>query len=146
MRSGQRVEREHNPEGDGGVRVDDALKTEYCAKNLTVWNYRGQIMADSAYLLSILFASHILKKGFHRFLKSCLLSPFEGKHSQDIHELSPDKAPTHSGRIHQISVTKVWLLPISVIFPDMEHDLLLSAMASGISVSGLPGLLVTSEL
>lgn len=103
-------------------------------------------MADSAYLLNILFASHILKKGFHRFLNSWLLALFEGKHSENIYAVSSDKAPTQPGRIHQISVTKVWRLPISVVFPDMKHELLLSAMTSDISVSGLPDLLVTSEL
>lgn len=49
---------------------------------------RGQITQDSEYhQLKILFASHILKKGFNMIWKSYILAPFEGKHSENLHAL-----------------------------------------------------------
>lgn len=95
-------------------------------------------MEDFDYQLKIHFAFPILKKGFNAFWKPDLLSPFEGKHGENLHARSLDKAHIKLGRIHQISVTNIWLLPTSVLSLDVEHELLLSAMASGISVSGFP--------
>ena len=61
---------------------------------------------------------------------------FEGKHGENLHALSPDKAQTQRGRIYQITVTNTLFLSTSVLSPDLENELLLSAIASGISVSG----------
>lgn len=95
-------------------------------------------MEDLEYQLRILSASHVLKKNFNMFWKHYLLAPFEGKHSENLLALSTGKAQTRPGRIYQISMTNVWGASISVLSLDMENDLLVSTMASGISISGFP--------
>lgn len=93
-------------------------------------------MEDLEQWLRILFASHVLKKDFDMFRKYYMLALFEGKHGENLHVLSPDKAQTQRGRIDQITVTNTFFLSTSVLSLDLENELLLSAIASGISVSG----------
>lgn len=99
---------------------------------------QGQFMEDLEYQLRILFASPVLKKTFNTFWKHHLLAPFEGKHSENLHALSTGKAQTQPGRIYRISMTNIWYLSTSVLSVDMENGLLVSAMASGISISRFP--------
>lgn len=67
-----------------------------------------------------------------------MLVPFEGRHSENLHALSLDEIHTQFGKIHQITVMNIWLLRTSVGSPDMEHKLLLAALASGLSGTGFP--------
>lgn len=73
----------------------------------------SQFIKDLEWQLRILLASQVLKKGFSGFWKYYLLAPFEGKHSENLRALSPDKAQTQNGSIYQISMTALgfYLLP-----------------------------------